>query len=782
MLEKGSLLITYILFGYRYASVFDRGSSRPGYQDVIVGDDLGDDQWHQIDIERHGNHVTIILDITRKYLTSRKLRKYLDINLDISVGGLQPRTTKSPGDSSLPKVSLTGVIFKGCMEDVTYDKTNILRETKEKSKYVHVIGNLQSKCSEDFEYFPPATLTTPASYIQLNITGKQSLNLKLKFRTFEHTGILVHQRFGSPDNGRLLLELIQGKLRLKLSSKILNIQVNLSPKTPSLTNGLWHKIQLNFSHSGIAIQVNSDIVQRVLNFSNESAALLFQNTVLKIGSALPGKSAIIGCVKEIHLNGKENVMVDSAMAKDVDIDKCYLTDRCFSSPCLHNGRCSQYKNTAQCDCAGTGHQGLRCENASDEHLRTMATTRSTYSFETRSSVARLLKIKPTRSITRFTPTTLHSFPTELPSSIPKLLPFTSNIGSEKVRLASTPTISQNMASSSSKKPVLTVRSTVSISHLTHTTTSINAKFLVNTNFQPTTAILVTKTVSPLPTTVRPLHESSVRVITPTTEKTTRKSVHRIIIIEKRNEITTVFNKNRLLVYLFLCIVFVLFVSLIVIISVKISRLALCKCLKRSSLSSRGESLSSQDSMELDQQKAKEDAVEVKQRKSKSKRPSSLNDSGIDRCSDSGVASNRSSAEVIEEKIEESRDSEVRIDCEDLDNSDADSMKGFLVFQEDPSLYTQQSFGWTALEGSPTLHHSRISIEEIQTVNPLSSQSDESFQNENPKDIATVFEDDAEKRHKRAMRYRQLDNDDSSSLENVYIEQRGNKISEEAEYL
>lgn len=187
-------------------------------------------------------------------------------------------------------------------------------------------------------------------------------------------------------------------------------------------------------------------------------------------------------------------------------------------------------------------------------------------------------------------------------------------------------------------------------------------------------------------------------------------------------------------------------------------------------------------MELDQQKAKEDAVEVKQRKSKSKRPSSLNDSGIDRCSDSGVASNRSSAEVTEEKIEESRDSEVRIDCEDLDNSDADSMKGFLVFQEDPSLYTQQSFGWTALEGSPTLRHSRISIEEIQTVNPLSSQSDESSQNENPKDIATVFEDDAEKRHKRAMRYRQLDNDDSSSLENVYIEQRGNKISEEAEYL
>ena len=266
-------------------------------------------------------------------------------------------------DPSLPSLTLTDTVFKGCFEDVTFEKENILQATKLKSKHVKVIGNLQAKCSEDQEYFPPATLTTPSSFIQLNIARQQNLNLKFKFRTFEHSGVLLHHNLGSQDNERLLLELVKGKLRLNLSSNILNAQLNLSPKTPSLANGLWHKIELNFTHEEIRVQINNEVLEKLLLNISKVVGNLSMKAELRIGSVFSGKSSFIGCVKEIDLNGRKNVMVTSAMTKNVHIDKCHLIDRCFSNPCFNGGHCLQCNNTAQCDCLGTDYQGLQCKEA-----------------------------------------------------------------------------------------------------------------------------------------------------------------------------------------------------------------------------------------------------------------------------------------------------------------------------------------------------------------------------------------------------------------------------------
>ena len=783
------------MFHYRYASVFDRASSRPGHYDVTVGDDLGDDQWHQIDIERRGNHVVIKLDITRKYLIPRNSRNALDINLDVSVGGLQGHAVNVRVDPSLPSLTLTDTVFKGCFEDVTFEKENILQATKLKSKHVKVIGNLQAKCSEDQEYFPPATLTTPSSFIQLNIARQQNLNLKFKFRTFEHSGVLLHHNLGSQDNERLLLELVKGKLRLNLSSNILNAQLNLSPKTPSLANGLWHKIELNFTHEEIRVQINNEVLEKLLLNISKVVGNLSMKAELRIGSVFSGKSSFIGCVKEIDLNGRKNVMVTSAMTKNVHIDKCHLIDRCFSNPCFNGGHCLQCNNTAQCDCLGTDYQGLQCKEAVKKVLEA---TKSHAGSSTTDTSCGPLQPTPTSSITSsFTKNSEssiqhanslinHHSSAKLPSTVTLPLNIISKNGSKSsfINFTGSLTYASKLLTVSSSKPTTTVTTTRSLNYLTYTTIFTSAS-PVN-SFQATTPFLVRKTsITPLPTsTVTEISPFSVDINIPT-EETTRKTDQRgIIIIEKRNEVTTAgLEKNQWLVYLFVCVVFLLFVSLIVIISIKISRYPLCECLKRSSRSGR-ESLSRQDPMELDQQHAKEDNRERKQPKSRS--PSSFDDSGIDR-SDSGVTSNRSSAEMNEEtNAEHRRDSEIWLDCEVtiLEGSNESFKKGFLILQEGPPLYTQQTFGWS-LEDSATPRTNQSHHEQGGQSHHEHGDQSHHEQGDNSKEISenvedgTSFAKSPEQRHVTS-RYHKLHGEDSSSLENVYIDMkhRESKPSEE----
>lgn len=687
--------------------MFDRGSARPGYHDVIVGDDLGDDHWHQIDIERFMNHVVIKLDITRKYITTENGHKPLNIDLDVSVGGFQPHTTKGPSDPLLPQPSLTGTVFKGCMEDVTYNEINILQAVEEESRHVRVTGKVQSKCNEDHEYFPPATLKTPTSFIQLNITEEQSVNLQFKFRTFDHTGILVHQIFRSAGNGCLLLELVDGKLDLKLTSKRPRILVNLSPKTPTLANGLWHTIQLNFSSEEIAIQVNNEIVQELLNVSRD-AGCLFKKVITKIGSSLPGKTALIGCVKEIHLNGAKNVMINSAMTKDVDIDKCYLIDRCFANPCKNNGHCLQHNNTAQCNCSGTGHQGMHCEKSSDDlgtNLR--ETTSRIRSIYARTSSSKSLRTKPTKSIDRFVTTRIFQdslsslrLPSlqatevlaKLPSTVSKTFPVIFENTSKIVNFVPTMTYtSEHVISSRPSEVTINARNTALHGYIAHSI-MINNVFSktrgVNNNFQPTTSVPVSQTIAlPVTSTMTAHRPPSARVMIPATVQSTRTNDQRTIIIEKRNKVTTVgLSQKQLFIYIFFCVAVILTVGFIVIISFKISRFTTCERLKRFGLSST-ESLSGQDPTESNERDVKEGMNEKKKRRARLRLPSSLNDSGIDR-SDCGTTSNRSSAEMNDEMA--GKESKVRIDCEVFNDARENFEKEFLIFQEDPSLYTQDT--------------------------------------------------------------------------------------------
>ena len=214
----------------------------------------------------------------------------------------------------------------------------------------------------------------------------------------------------------------------------------------------------------------------------------------------------------------------------------------------------------------------------------------------------------------------------------------------------------------------------------------------------------------------------------------------------------------------------MFVGFIVIISIKMSSINACLCTRQFQTSN--DPLPSQDLIELNQQETKDSNTMVRE---KNDRPSSLNDSGIDR-SESATDSNRSSAEVQEDAISNHGELETSIqDAGDdlVPSPDDDAAEGFLILQEDPSLYTQKSFGWTVLGGSGTIRHCRTSTRDlIHAANenkPRAFKSAYYLNSEISEDVRVDVEDDVTRYRKPGNRYRQLATSDCSSLDNVSID-------------
>ena len=846
--------------------MFGQGSAGTGTHDVTVGYDLSDDQWHQIDITQNENKVLVIIDITRKKLTASPGQLYQNITIaSIKDGtpGNTPISSREPKNPSLPPISLTGSVFEGCMEDVTFNSINIFKITKEKSKNVRILGKLCPKCADDAEYFPPATLDKTSSYIRLDTINGQDINLKFEFRTFDHTGVLVHYNFGVSTASSLLLELINGKLKFIFAHQNLYINKIISSEHSSYADGLWHKIQLNITSNGVVIQVNNETSKTL--FSSSGLKYLTQNQKLTIGSRERDKLSLIGCVRKIRLNDKY-IQVTSNISESVTLDKCDLTDLCFINPCLNQGVCQKHNNKRQCDCTNTGYSGSRCQNIStfihnststiQNMYNNTATPRITISPKLKTTVVKTIPksveqdytqsivaqnkatitstAKPSVRTTQLISSTtaqrnpiktsttgailtdkLKSFVTKIATAKPdqsnaqknkqtfvfptrqSLPPMKTHIPQQTMlpskkttvdQLKKT-TISPSVQTSTiqlkqSNTKIAREMLTDKISQFTATSneqTTTPLKPTNNSHFPPSPSTMVEeKPILNLSTAMEISHPSVILSKEPSrksslpTGNPTQKMNTQVIIIEKPNTITKFgFNKNQLLVYLFLFIVFILFVGLVIIISVKMSYLNACSCVRR--FQSVNSSLPSQDSIEMGHQQRKDSTISVR---IKTSRPSSLNDSGIDR-SESVSGSNRSSVEVQDGDISIRGElgTTLQDNREGLVTSPEEPSEGFLILQEDPPIYTQKTFGWTVLNSSNTVRHYRTSTKDLvhaanenkpRLFKPAYYQTSE-ISDDVRLDVEDDVSDDVVRYRNPTTRYRQLTPSDCSSLDNVSID-------------
>ncbi|XP_028392014.1 contactin-associated protein-like 2 [Dendronephthya gigantea] len=810
----------------RYVSVFGRGSTRPGTYDYVIGDDLGDNEWHQLDIERNKNLVVIKLDITRQRLISGTSQIHQNTDDYITVAGLPASIKDSPSITptntstslntpkglTVPPVSLTRTLFKGCMADVTFNKVNIFEATKKKAKEVQVFGNLWPKCAPDAEnYYPPATFTKSTSFIKLDTLNGQHFDLGLKFRTFDHTGVLIHYRFGLNSEGNLLVELLKGEITFSYAFENVKIKTILSPKLSTYASGVWHKVKVNFTSNKVDININNATTQTLLDVSRTTN--ITQNAELEIGTSSKDKPSLQGCVKEIQVNGKHITVLKSNTSKDVVLDQCYLKDLCFKSPCLHQGVCKQHNYKVQCDCTNTSYSGSRCENISALHQPNATSTRkpsitmSSGKLQTHNSSQTTVKtirpsttstdkssllfstqstnVKSTRNLKQTS--TVRTVHTTMRTKRKQLIT-TDHLASKQVTtgeskhfMSSTSSPEQVVTRTSKKpsgkpdQPILTDSRISTTKPKQFTTTRIVT--ITTSETQDASSPKLTKTSRPQLTTPQhnlptrpsalPTHLATPGFTQPTRQKPTQKRNTQIIIIEKSNTITNYgINKNQILVYLFLLIIFLLFIGLIVIISVKMSYLQACSCLRR--FQTVNGSIPRQDSIELGPQGRKESGTAVRV---KTERPSSFNDSGIDR-SESGTNSHRSSAEVQDE-IPDSGDLATSLENRgELSPSSDDSNEGFLILQEDPTLYTQRSFGWTVLNGTNTIRHCRTSTSDL--IHASNENKPRAFRpayypNSEISDVVRVEGDvksDKMKYRNPTTKYRQLTTSDTSSSDDM----------------
>lgn len=504
------------------------------------------------------------------------------------------------------------------------------------------------------------------------------------------------------------------------------------------------------------------------------------------------------------------------MSKDVTLDQCHLKDVCFKNPCLNQGVCKQHNNKVQCDCTNSSYTGSRCENISVMHqLNTTSTkqqsitTFSTQLATINSSQTTSKTIRPSTTSTFKPPVPLSTQRTNLKSTgrsnqTSTVKPILTTMRTKRKQLitatdkriatdylaskqVTTAQIRHSMLSTSSPERTIT-RASMIPSRKPSQSIPMDSQIITGKPKQVTTTRKdkkptketqnfsspeLPRTSRPLSTTRRrnlPTHHSAFtpHLVTPgftqpTRQKPTQKRNTQIITIEKSNTITNYgINKNQILVYLSPLIVFVLFIGF-VIISVKTSYLQACY---RRFQTVNG-SLASQDSIELGPQGRKESVKE------KTGRPCSLNDSGIDR-SESGTSSHRSSAEVQEE-IPDVGDLATSLDnCGELSTSPVDSSEGFLILQDNPSLYSQRSFGWTVLNGTNTIRHCRTSTNDL--IHAANENKPRAFRpayypNSEISDHLRV-EDDAKsdivKYRNPTTKYRQLATSDTSSSDDISV--------------
>lgn len=257
----------------RYASVFSGGDGqRTGTNDVIIEDKLSDNKWHQIDIDRNGHSLKIIVDVTRKKLSADKHLKYIDINKDITVATLPPYIRNDPQNislksdatthPSLPKVSLANRAYKGCMSELKVNDVDIFRAVNEKSKLVTVSGKLEPKCTElktESKEKLPRTTEGSKNIIynptkpKLLFTTKTKINSQ-KTRLFNvNTTMITKKRISS----------------LKNQSRTLRINHNEEPAYPRATTKIARKQRTT----------------KASNPSNNTHVFILErsNTVTKIG-------------------------------------------------------------------------------------------------------------------------------------------------------------------------------------------------------------------------------------------------------------------------------------------------------------------------------------------------------------------------------------------------------------------------------------------------------------------------------------------------------------------
>ncbi|KAM8980872.1 contactin-associated protein-like 2 [Sarcophilus harrisii] len=304
-LKKAKLVLNLNLGSNQFGSIY-------GHTSVMTGSLLDDHHWHSVIIERHGRNINLTLDRHLQHFRTNGEFDYLDLDYEITFGGL-PFSGK-PSSSSRKN-------FKGCMESINYNGNNITDLAKRKKLEPSNVGNLSFSCVE------PHTVPVffnATSYLEVLGRPNQDLfSVSFRFRTWNPNGLLLFSNFADG----------LGNVEIDLTETKVGVRINIT---------LNKKNQIDIS-SGFLTQMNTSD-HSVLQPSFQGCMQLIQ-------------------VDDQLVNLHEIEQRKPGSFANVSIDMCAIIDRCVPNHCEHGGKCSQTWDSFKCTCDGTGYSGATCHNS-----------------------------------------------------------------------------------------------------------------------------------------------------------------------------------------------------------------------------------------------------------------------------------------------------------------------------------------------------------------------------------------------------------------------------------
>ncbi|XP_077580173.1 contactin-associated protein-like 2b isoform X1 [Stigmatopora nigra] len=350
-LRRARLQLSMNLGSNQYGSI-------QGHTSVTSGSLLDDDHWHSVVVERYRRNVNFTLDHHVRHFRTNGEFAHLDLDYEISFGGLPLAAKSSSGGRGN---------FVGCMEGITYNGDNITHLVRRGKVDTSSFRNLTFSCAES-NTFPVFFNST--SFLRLpGQTDSDTLSVSLSFRTWNPNGLLM---FTALADGWVEVGLTEGKITVYMNVTLKkNTHIDISSGS-SLNDGQWHSVHLNALENYAMLTVDGDDASTV---RTAIPVQIMTGGTYYFGGYFPHSTThntlqrpFQGCIQLIHI---DDHLVDLKAVEqgligtfeNVSLDMCAIVDRCVPNHCEHGSHCSQTWDTFSCNCSGTGYTGATCHSS-----------------------------------------------------------------------------------------------------------------------------------------------------------------------------------------------------------------------------------------------------------------------------------------------------------------------------------------------------------------------------------------------------------------------------------
>ncbi|XP_077470595.1 contactin-associated protein-like 4 [Stigmatopora argus] len=321
-----------------------------------LGSLLDDHQWHLVGVECHAARCNLTVDHHTRTVELPPNFHHWHIQ-QLSVGGIP---------------NIPDRTFQGCLENVAYNKHNLIAMARRGERQTTVMGNVTFTCAHQ-TLAVAATFPGPRGFLQLPgavSATADGVSVALQFRTWNRDGLLL--TFQLPrQGGGVWLYLNDARLRLRVQKAG---RVLLELKAGSgLDDGQWHSVDLNSRRGHLNMAVDNDHTAN----SNPSFSIVIEKDLFFGGCPAEEESqeacrnpfaSFQGCLRQLTLDHQQVdlILVQQRMLgnySDLLIDMCGIIDRCSPSRCEHGGRCTQSWIRFHCNCSDSGYGGATCHSS-----------------------------------------------------------------------------------------------------------------------------------------------------------------------------------------------------------------------------------------------------------------------------------------------------------------------------------------------------------------------------------------------------------------------------------